>query len=175
MRLVQGDEEVPAQVQLTARWPDGSVKWLLVTFLASAPAVGQAEYQLKCGPTVQRAPVTGGLSISQSADGMRIDTGALTLRVDPQGRVTDVSDSEGRRFAENAQALTVAEDAQGNTFLPGDGTLEIEEAGPIRAVIKTVSPLREANGSSYGKGFSMYYRVGPRVLADLEAAGLGLQ
>jgi hypothetical protein len=28
-----------------------------------------------------------------------------------------------------------------------------------------------AQGSSYGKGFSMYYRTGPRVLADLRAAG----
>ena len=32
-----------------------------------------------------------------------------------------------------------------------------------------------AGGSGYGKGFSMYYRIGPRVLADLEAAGLGLE
>jgi hypothetical protein len=29
-----------------------------------------------------------------------------------------------------------------------------------------------AGGSSYGKGFSMYYRMAPRVLADLDAAGI---
>jgi hypothetical protein len=37
-RLVCGADEVPAQIQLTARWPDGSVKWLLITFLARVPA-----------------------------------------------------------------------------------------------------------------------------------------
>jgi hypothetical protein len=31
-----------------------------------------------------------------------------------------------------------------------------------------------AGGSSYGKGFSMYYRMAPRVLADLDAAGIRL-
>jgi hypothetical protein len=43
----------------------------------------------------------------------------------------------------------------------------------FRRVLTEALP-REARGSSYGKGFSMYYRVGPRVLADLEAAGLNL-
>ena len=33
---------------------------------------------------------------------------------------------------------------------------------------------RGARGSSYGKGFSMYYRCAPRVMADLLAAGLAL-
>jgi hypothetical protein len=31
-----------------------------------------------------------------------------------------------------------------------------------------------AGGSSYGKGFSMYYRMAPRLLADLRAAGIRL-
>jgi hypothetical protein len=31
-----------------------------------------------------------------------------------------------------------------------------------------------ARGSGYGKGFSMYYRCGPRLLADLAAAGIAL-
>jgi hypothetical protein len=43
----------------------------------------------------------------------------------------------------------------------------------FRRVLTEALP-RDARGSSYGKGFSMYYRVGPRVLADLEAAGLDL-
>ena len=44
----------------------------------------------------------------------------------------------------------------------------------FRRVLTEALP-RDARGSSYGKGFSMYYRVGPRVLADLEAAGLDLE
>ena len=43
----------------------------------------------------------------------------------------------------------------------------------FRRVLTEALPL-SAHGSSYGKGFSMYYRCGPRVLADLAAAGLTL-
>ncbi len=157
VRLVRGEEEVPAQVQLTARWPDGSVKWLLVTFLASAPAAGQADYHLECGPRVRWAAVGEGLRVTPSGaavaetrvfvvDGVEISTGALSLRVDRQGNLRDVSADGGRRFADNARAGTVAEDSQGTTFLPGEGTLEIEESGPIRAVVKTICPLRDAKG-----------------------------
>jgi hypothetical protein len=41
-------------------------------------------------------------------------------------------------------------------------------------VLKEALPLA-AQGSNYGKGFSMYYRTGPRVLADLDAAAISLQ
>ena len=43
----------------------------------------------------------------------------------------------------------------------------------FRRVLTEALP-RGAAGSSYGKGFSMYYRVAPRVLADLKAAGITL-
>ncbi len=43
----------------------------------------------------------------------------------------------------------------------------------FRRVLTEALP-RGASGDAYGKGFSQYYRVGPRVLADLEAVGLGL-
>ena len=43
----------------------------------------------------------------------------------------------------------------------------------FRRVLTEALP-RGAGGSSYGKGFSMYYRMAPRVLADLDAAGITL-
>jgi hypothetical protein len=43
----------------------------------------------------------------------------------------------------------------------------------FRRVLTEALPLG-AGGSSYGKGFSMYYRMAPRVLADLEDAGVML-
>jgi len=146
VRLVCDAEEIPAQVQLTARWPDGSVKWLLLTFLASAPAAGKAEYHLECGPSVRPTAVAEGLTIRPATDGVHIRTGTLNLRVDRQGNLSDVSVDNQHRFADQARAATVAEDPHGTVFLPGDGTLEIEETGPIRAVIKSVFPLRDASG-----------------------------
>jgi hypothetical protein len=44
----------------------------------------------------------------------------------------------------------------------------------FRRVLTEALP-RAAGGSSYGKGFSMYYRMAPRVLADLRAVGIRLE
>ena len=161
VRLVRGEEEVPAQVQLTARWPDGSVKWLLVTFLASAPAAGQADYRLGVRP--DGAAGRGGRGAESHAvggscpgtrlfafDGVQISTGALSLRVDRQGNLADVSADGGRRFADNARAATVAEDPQGKTFLPGDGTLAIEESGPDPGGGQDGLPLARREGRASG-------------------------
>jgi len=66
----------------------------------------------------------------------------------------------------------------------GAGTTPLMAEGIARAYlwtrderfrrVLTESLARGARGSSYGKGFSMYYRTGPRVLADLDAAGITL-
>jgi len=66
----------------------------------------------------------------------------------------------------------------------GTGTTPLMVEGVARAYlwtgderfrrVLTEALVRGASGSGYGKGFSMYYRMAPRVLADLEAAGLGL-
>lgn len=158
VRLVQGNEETPAQVRLTARWPDGSVKWLLITFLAAAPASGQADYRLECGPTVRRTEPVEGLVVKASAsapetsrvftlDGVTIGTGELTLQIDRRGSIRELADHDFRSFAGDASAQTVAEDAEGRAYESAEGTLEIEESGPIRAVVKTVCPLRDAQGA----------------------------
>ena len=49
--LNEKGERIPAQFTVTAKWPDGSVRWLLCDFQASVGANGAAEYALTEGPT----------------------------------------------------------------------------------------------------------------------------
>ncbi len=57
------------------RWPDGSVKWLLVDFLADVPAGGKAEFTLGLGARAGgKAPV---IRISDGGGGYTVDTGVL--------------------------------------------------------------------------------------------------
>ncbi|MFW6163210.1 MAG: hypothetical protein ACODAJ_10615, partial [Planctomycetota bacterium] len=68
-------------------------------------------------------------------------------------------------------------------YRPGASPLMVE--GIARACVWTKDPrLRRclveslplgARGSAYGKGFSMYYRCAPRLLADLGALGIPLE
>ena len=165
MRLMGGKGEVPAQVRLTARWPDGSVKWLLVTFLADAPAGGQAEHRLEYGRTVRRAPAPGGLSAAKTATGVVLDTGALRLRIKPNGEIADVERGGQRLLAPNAACGSLATDADGKRYstAPSKAQLIIEEAGPIRAVVKVVSHLED------GKGAKLF-RIEKRIEAYRGAA-----
>ncbi len=55
VRLLEGGIEVPLQVRALATWPDGSVKWILLDFAASA----NRSYCLEFGAGVTRAAPAG--------------------------------------------------------------------------------------------------------------------
>jgi hypothetical protein len=47
--LDQRGREVPVQTEVLSRWPDGSIRWLLLDFQADAPAEGVGTYTLEYG------------------------------------------------------------------------------------------------------------------------------
>jgi hypothetical protein len=60
-------------------WPDGSIRWLGVSFLADAPRQGVAEYLLELG---ERGHDTGPrVTATETPDGIAIDTGAVSFVV----------------------------------------------------------------------------------------------
>jgi hypothetical protein len=147
VRLVGAAGEVPAQVSLAARWTDGSVKWLLVRFQADAPAKGEAAYRLEFGRGVTRMACPGGLSVEQRGGGVRVDTGALRLLVDRQGNLCDLGTPQGPRLRTGEACRTVAVTQKLGALRPGKrAEVTVEEAGPLRVVVKTVSTLADAKG-----------------------------
>lgn len=56
-----GKEEVPLQASVTGRWPDGSVKWLLLDFHHSGPS---ADYILQYGPDISSRSFPGNPSVT---------------------------------------------------------------------------------------------------------------
>ncbi|PIX41419.1 MAG: hypothetical protein COZ57_23440, partial [Armatimonadetes bacterium CG_4_8_14_3_um_filter_66_20] len=60
VKLTAADgKEVPLQTSVNGRWPDGSVKWLLLDFRHSGPT---GDYTLHFGPGVARDPVAAALA-----------------------------------------------------------------------------------------------------------------
>lgn len=51
-----GGKNFPLQAEVTARWADGSVKWLLLDFRHSG---GSADYALEYGPSIDASPAGG--------------------------------------------------------------------------------------------------------------------
>ena len=74
--------EVPAQTEVTARWPDGSVKWLLLTFQAHLTANATAEYAIEYGQAVQSQADASPLEVRETSTGVQICTGPLQVEID---------------------------------------------------------------------------------------------
>ncbi len=150
IRVMRGGEEVAAQLKPLGTWRDGSIKWVLVSLLADVPAGGVADYTLEFGRGVDNMMATARytpIAVERGGE-VRIDTGAVQLTVDEHGQlvgpdgpcVTEMTVAGGRVFS------TALRDAE----------TTIEEAGPIRAVVKTAGRLAAEDGT---EGFEVEQRI----------------
>ena len=56
VRLLQNNVEIPAQFKILARWPDNSIRWLLVDFQTDIPASGARPSSSRQGPPRPQSP-----------------------------------------------------------------------------------------------------------------------
>ncbi len=149
-RLVGPSGEVPAQVRLTARWLDGSVKWLLINFQASVPAEAQSLYRLEFGREVRRVKMDTRVSVAQDATGVVINAGALQFRIDAHGNLTDFRRGDKQVLSAGAACRSLATDAAGKHYTTAGGKAQfvLEETGPLRAVVKVTSRLADKDGAT---------------------------
>ena len=134
--VCDGDAPVPTQCRVTATWPDGSVKWLLVHFLADLPGNAGKAFRLRTGgPAPPDPPDAPMAAVVNDVCTVRTGPFALTLGAPGEPPI--------RRIKSEHLTLETAEivgprvrDGEGRTFdaavdAPG---WRIIEAGPVRAV-----------------------------------------
>ena len=80
--LDSSGKEVGLQPRVAARWQDGSIKWLHVSFLAAVEAKSAATYTLEYGAEVKRALAASPLGVRHDGDALTVDTGPLRVRFD---------------------------------------------------------------------------------------------
>ena len=148
LQLMDGQGRfVPAAIEAIARWPeDGSLQWIQVHFAASLPAYGQAVYFLRRVGALPRFPSPIGLA--RRGEGVEVVTGPLRLVMGgPSEQLLDqvwVDENWGYDFSARTRILDsghfrIALRSGGNTYGMGpwsQNRVEVEEANPIRAVIK---------------------------------------
>ena len=83
IRLLDADgNEVPFVGTVLARWPDESVKWLLLDFHASVAARQTSRFTLSCGEGSSSASLKGPLvSVDEGDRFIEVSTGPLRFRV----------------------------------------------------------------------------------------------
>jgi len=164
-RLALLDERgnrVPAQFAALAKWPDGSVRWLLCDFQTSVEPKGTAVYTLTEaeGP----APSTS-LRLESSGEQYTVTTGPLrfTVRkgdfdllhqvwIDRDGDGT-FSDEELMAGSGKDAGLVLLGPGGEGRFTSGYGTVTeaaVEYEGPVRVALRVRGTLCDARGAASG-------------------------
>ena len=99
-------KEMPLQSESLARWPDGSIRWLLLDFQIDLAAREKKTLTLRYGPEVRRTAVENPVRVTKQADGkVVIEPGPVRLEYDPkffmpQGTVRLVAQAGGQKTGE---------------------------------------------------------------------------
>ncbi len=148
---------LPLQTEVLARWPDGSVRWLLLDFQVDLAAKEKKRFTLRYGPGTVPAPVERPIRVDRGGGDVAIETGPLRVA---NGVWLDLN-RDGQFSAE--ERLTgdapgfVLTDAEGRRFTAADPrlTVEVEQAGPIRACLR----VSGAHVSEQGRMFRYVARI----------------
>jgi hypothetical protein len=147
-------QTIPSQCRVTARWPDGSVKWLFLDFFHDLSSPGEANYTVVYGNRVLANEVPQVVHILPTEAGLAVDTGAIRFVV-PKGRfglIEDVQLSSGESLQREPIKIEITE--QGGKVWSGLDLpvvkLQVEQAGPLHAVILAETRLAESGRPSSG-------------------------
>ena len=126
---------VPSQPTVLEPWPDGSVRWLLVDFLADVPARGHVTYTLRAG--APPAPATGPrIASTTAADGTRtLDTGVLRVTLPLHGDAWLGTIAAGDAKLPDGVPLPTLTVADGASGPAAAGALTVETDGPVRTEV----------------------------------------
>jgi hypothetical protein len=132
---------VPMQTWPLASWPDGSLKWAAYATGHEVAAVPQ----LRLTPGPAPAP-SATVSVVESADGIEINTGVFRCRINRAGQyLIEQMERDGKPIATKVGLICLRQDApelqsgaalQQQTFRCAIDKAEVEQNGPIRAVVR---------------------------------------
>jgi len=159
----------PAQFSELAYWSDGSLKWLLVSVVHDgAPSTYTLEYGARVvAPAVQR-PV----AVEETEEGVKVTTDVLQARLSrqqfaPPGELLLDSNGDGRFEADELHIARgpglVLVDGEGKHYASAGAPttrFEVEEAGPVRAVICAEGPFAGPDGECLKYRCRMYFYRG---------------
>lgn len=144
---------LPLQTWPMAYWPDGTLKWSgFATYAGPAAAGGltlaPARTAVVTGPTVK---------LSQSANAIDIDTGALQCRIPTSGEfLIDTLTIGGKVVARQGRLEGIVQQGPDDdtaqppareNFVSDITSVVVEQSGPVRAVVKISGMHKYADGS----------------------------
>jgi len=146
--IQQDGHDLPLQTRVLARWPDRSAKWLLVDFQPDLP--GNAAVSLPFAIVDMSAAIAppAAIVLRQAPEGIAVDTGAISFLVPRRGfaPVTDVTLHQGPTWPNPCGGFLLTASGRSVGTAEAECTLDLEEPGPLRAVIVVRGKHRDAAG-----------------------------
>lgn len=153
--LMNADSQsVPLQSWPTAYWPDGSVKWTAHAIPANL-SLGDSFSILKGQSAKCLHPVT----VEQKSNEILVSTGLISCSVAKQGQhIISEMKRNGKLIAKNARLVGLVQDqavnepdlpAQVESFISQIEKVEVEQSGPVRAVIKVIGLHKRQSGGQW--------------------------
>lgn len=143
VRLLAANAEVPLQTRVLQRWPDGSVKWLLLDFSSTTPFAA-----LEYGADVTRAAHPSPLTVTSDAGTVTVDTGPLKFTVSKRRfSLFDGVWRNGQPIVDKPSefTLTTPDGTAYSSLAPPDEVV-VEDNGPVRARIRVAGHHQTAGG-----------------------------
>jgi hypothetical protein len=154
---------VEAEVKVTAFWPDGSVKWVLVRMQPNVAALATLYFELRIG----EGPVSPGPTFAhQDEEAIHVDTGVLRFTVlrNQANLLTDLTVKHDDTWVpmiaggDGAELIVDVDQHVDGTITPthfsanaqGEGfTATLEEASPTVAIIRLEGIHTAADGQTF--------------------------
>ena len=160
------DKEIPLQTEVLARWPDGSIRWLLLDFQVDLVAGQKRSFTLRYGDGVERGTIERPVAVRKADDSVFIETWPLRLQIasagnSPLGNVWLDSDEDG--------TFSPAERITGSGPKVSDIPAEIlvEQSGPMRACVRLSGRCAAGSGKTFRYVVRLHaYRGRPFVRLD---------
>jgi hypothetical protein len=150
--LIIRDEDavLPAQRRVLATWPDGSVKWLLVHLQPDLRGNGDKTLHFEIANGSPNVAPQAVVKVTETPGGIAVDTGPLSFLVPNAGfpPIRDVRLDGALLWGTTPfKGFTVRCDGREAGSAAGPVELQIEEAGPLRAVVLIRGKHRRPDGS----------------------------
>lgn len=124
----------PLQSKVLDRWPGGSIRWVLVDFLADLEDK-EPKYEIRVGPQAD-APGPALLLASQSTQGVIVKTGLATFRIAPGGAFPfQAKGGDQFELLDVARTGLLASGPAGENWTLSTDRVALEEPGIIRTVV----------------------------------------
>jgi hypothetical protein len=130
-------QQVNLQMQVLNRWSDGSIRWLLLDFLARESGPGETHWQLQERIGSPARTLENDLHVYETEEGITVATGAATFLISRRyfQPFQEVLVS-ARNVLDNWGARTTLTDCGGRSRQARIKRVVLEEKGPVRATLR---------------------------------------